>query len=307
MTRRPRGSSDEHGRPETPADGHQPGPLPPSVAWRAVARCVVESARMLATGVVHWPRVNVGRRLLFADGTTGRGLPGDRGRTATCRAVPSGRVLQAPPGPRSRTRAVPVGELAEHPAVRGVPGVRVQALARPGRAGRYRGVYEWDGAEPAEHYARSLWRVLALVSEPRSIDFRVVPGLRRDEALADPGLLEGRSGPAARRLVASGRYGMSDPDVLVVGAGPTGLTLALQAHDHGADGARGRSPDRGVPTLARDDRAVADPRVPAPARGDGRAARPCRPQPARSAAPRRAGSWPSGWERRPCATRRTRT
>ena len=27
---------------------------------------------------------------------------------------------------------------------------------------------------------------------------------------------------------------MNDPDVLVVGAGPTGLTLALQAHDHGA-------------------------------------------------------------------------
>src|SRR6185369_4972263 len=28
----------------------------------------------------------------------------------------------------------------------------------------YRGLYEWDGAERAEHYARCLWRVLALVS-----------------------------------------------------------------------------------------------------------------------------------------------
>ena len=27
---------------------------------------------------------------------------------------------------------------------------------------------------------------------------------------------------------------MSGPDIVVVGAGPTGLALALQAHDHGA-------------------------------------------------------------------------
>src|SRR6478752_1501514 len=30
------------------------------------------------------------------------------------------------------------------------------------------------------------------------------------------------------------QLGMTDTDVLVVGAGPTGLALALQAHDHGA-------------------------------------------------------------------------
>ena len=36
-------------------------------------------------------------------------------------------------------------------------------------------------------------------------------------------------------MVARGRRGVSDgPDVLVVGAGPTGLATALQAHDHGA-------------------------------------------------------------------------
>jgi hypothetical protein len=31
--------------------------------------------------------------------------------------------------------------------------------------GRYRGLYEWDGPVQAEQYARSLWRVLKLVSE----------------------------------------------------------------------------------------------------------------------------------------------
>ncbi|MBC7309931.1 MAG: FAD-dependent monooxygenase, partial [Tetrasphaera sp.] len=35
-------------------------------------------------------------------------------------------------------------------------------------------------------------------------------------------------------MVVPGRHVVSAPDVLVVGAGPTGLTLALQAHDHGA-------------------------------------------------------------------------
>ncbi|RFU20387.1 FAD-binding protein [Geodermatophilus marinus] len=35
-------------------------------------------------------------------------------------------------------------------------------------------------------------------------------------------------------MVAPGGRGVTAPDVLVVGAGPTGLALALQAHDHGA-------------------------------------------------------------------------
>ena len=78
----------------------------------------------------------------------------------------------------------------------GFPGFVSKLWIADDEQGRYRGVYEWDGADRAEHYARSLWRVLALVSEPGSIDFRVVPGLHRDEVLADPGLLEGRTDPA---------------------------------------------------------------------------------------------------------------
>jgi hypothetical protein len=63
--------------------------------------------------------------------------------------------------------------------------------------GRYRGVYEWDGVERAELYARSLWRVLALVSVRDSIRYTIVPGVRRDEILADPGLSLGRVPGAA--------------------------------------------------------------------------------------------------------------
>src|SRR5215470_15948788 len=58
-------------------------------------------------------------------------------------------------------------------------------------AGRYRGVYEWDGSQRAGHYARALWRVLALVSVRGSIHYMILPGLRRDEFLAHPQALAG--------------------------------------------------------------------------------------------------------------------
>ncbi len=58
--------------------------------------------------------------------------------------------------------------------------------------GRYRGLYEWDGTERAERYARCLWRVLEIVSEPESIDYRIMPGLRRDDAVDSPGMRPGR-------------------------------------------------------------------------------------------------------------------
>jgi hypothetical protein len=54
----------------------------------------------------------------------------------------------------------------------------------------YRGLYEWDGADQAERYARSLWRVLELGCEKRSIGYRVVPHLRRDAVLENPHLLD---------------------------------------------------------------------------------------------------------------------
>jgi hypothetical protein len=54
----------------------------------------------------------------------------------------------------------------------------------------YRGVYEWDGADRAERYARSLWQVLALVCEHDSIAYVVVPGRGRDEVLRAPDLLD---------------------------------------------------------------------------------------------------------------------
>ena len=56
--------------------------------------------------------------------------------------------------------------------------------------GVYRGLYEWDDPAQADAYVRALWWVLALVSDPASIHYAVLPGLRRDELLRDPKLTD---------------------------------------------------------------------------------------------------------------------
>jgi len=58
-------------------------------------------------------------------------------------------------------------------------------------------MYEWDGPQLAENYARALWRVLALVSVRGSIHYVVLPGLRRDVLLTRPEALEGAAADAA--------------------------------------------------------------------------------------------------------------
>jgi hypothetical protein len=55
-------------------------PLPPGNAWISVARCVVDTARLVAQRRIHQPRTHLDERLHFGDGTSARGLPGDRRR-----------------------------------------------------------------------------------------------------------------------------------------------------------------------------------------------------------------------------------
>ncbi len=166
------------------------GPLPRAVAWRATARCFVRTVLLLVRRRLTWPRDNVGRELTFADGSTGRvyretavsgALPG-----APCVLVVSFRLRRV----RGRGHtAFRYESILNTPLFVGFPGfVSKLWLAHDDRE-RYRGLYEWDGPDRAEHYARSLWRVLELVSEPGSIDYQVFPGLRRDQVLADPGVL----------------------------------------------------------------------------------------------------------------------
>lgn len=169
------------------------GPLPRTTAWRAVARCFVESMIMLARGELHWPRDNVGRVLRFADGTSARiyretvvpATPRD-----PCFLAVSFRLKLI----RGRGHAWFRAEsILNTPLFVGFPGFASKFWLANDSHGIYRGLYEWDGADRADRYARSLWRVLELGCEKDSIDFRVFPGLRRDEVVADPTVLNGQA------------------------------------------------------------------------------------------------------------------
>jgi hypothetical protein len=153
------------------------------VAGRAVARCFVESLRLLGGRQVRWPRSNVGRWVRFADGSAAwvyRETVVPRAADGPCYLSVSFRLRWV----RGRGHDLFRREsVLNTPLFVGFPGFIAKLWLASDAEGVYRGLYEWDGVERAERYARSLWRVLELVSEPGSIDYRVVPGLRLAEVL----------------------------------------------------------------------------------------------------------------------------
>ena len=174
-------------------------PLPYGVAARGVMRCAVSTVGMLARRRIHLPKQRVGMRLRFANGTSARvyretvvdGTPQD-----PCALVVEFRLWPWAVRGR-RTHAIFRWEsLLNTPLFVGFPGFVSKLWLTHDQYGVYRGIYEWDDPERAEHYARCLWRVLALVCEPDSIHYMVVPKLRRDELLATPRLLDTRSDAA---------------------------------------------------------------------------------------------------------------
>lgn len=163
------------------------GPLPQPTAWRAVARCFGVSVVMLARQRVHMPRGRVGMRLRFADGGEGRVYY----ETVTDRPAPADPCVLVV---MFRLRGVHgfahrlfrAESVLNTPLFVGFPGFVSKLWVAHDEHEVYRGVYEWDGPKPAEDYARALWRVLALVCEEGSIDYRVIPHERRDDLLAHP-------------------------------------------------------------------------------------------------------------------------
>src|SRR5579884_2647337 len=166
----------------------------------------------------------------------GRRLPGDgdRERSGPGPVHAPGR-LPAPAGPGRGARPLPGREPAQHPALRRLSRPGVQALGGP-RPGRRLPRAVRVGRPRA---GRAL-RPLPVVAAEAGLRARLDP-LRRPTRPA-PRPAAGRSpsarpggSPAGRR---PGPHRARRPemtaDVLVVGAGPTGLALALQAHDHGA-------------------------------------------------------------------------
>jgi hypothetical protein len=166
-------------------------PLPRPSAFRAIARCVIVTGRLLAQRRIHLPRRNVGRVLHFADGTTARVY---RETVVDLDAVTDACVLVV----EFRLRLVRGWghaafrweSLLNTPLFVGFPGYVSKLWMAHDQNGAYRGLYEWDGAPLAAAYARALWRVLELVSVPGSIHYQVLPGLTRDQLLADPQVLD---------------------------------------------------------------------------------------------------------------------
>ncbi|HEX6508815.1 MAG TPA: hypothetical protein VF221_14400 [Chloroflexota bacterium] len=166
-------------------------PVPYGVAARAVIRCAASTVGLLVRRRIHLPSENVAMRLRFADGTTAR---------VYRETVVEGAVTDDPCVLLVEFRLYFVRgwghilfrweSLLNTPLFVGFPGFVSKLWMTNDKHGVYRGVYEWDGPQRAEHYARSLWRVLALGCMPSSIHYIVLPGLRRDEVLKDPHLLD---------------------------------------------------------------------------------------------------------------------
>jgi len=165
-------------------------PVSRRTAWAAVGRCCASSLRMLWRGDLRLTRENVGRVLRFRDGTSAMVY-----RETTTRRIPTDPCFLAVRfrliGVRGWGHALFRAEsLLNTPLFVGFPGFVSKLWLTHDEHGNYRGLYEWDGPERAESYTRSLWRVLELVSAPNSIDYEILPKLRRDDVLADPGVLD---------------------------------------------------------------------------------------------------------------------
>jgi len=159
----------------------------PAAAMDALARCAIRTAGLILHERLHEPRHNVGREIQWADGTTStvyRETRADHDAIEPCTLLV-----------RFRLRGVrrPVWHAlfrleSELNTVlfAGFPGFVSKLWCAADENGVYRGVYDWDSVEAAHAYVRALWWALMVVSVRSSIEYVVVPGVRRDELLNDP-------------------------------------------------------------------------------------------------------------------------
>ena len=166
-------------------------PLPPTVALAGVVRCIAVAGMLLVRRRVHLSDEHVGMRVSFADGTTSRIY-----RETTIDRPPASQPCALVVEFRLRGvrglghAAFRLESLLNTPLFVGFTGFVSKLWLANDERGTYRGLYEWDGPEAAEHYARCLWWVLALVSARDSIHYRVQPGTHSDDLLHQPSLID---------------------------------------------------------------------------------------------------------------------
>lgn len=155
-------------------------------ALRAVLQSIARFVALAAFGWIHQPRGHVGEHLSFADGTDAVIF-----RETVVDTV--GHDLPAVLVVEFRLRAVHGWmhwlfrreSILNTPLFVGFPGFLSKLWLAHDEHEVYRGIYEWDGADRAESYARALSKILRLVCVPGSVAYHVVPDHERDAWLAD--------------------------------------------------------------------------------------------------------------------------
>ena len=167
-----------------PVEPEQP-PLPLTPALRLIGGCIARTATLLGRHRLHLPKDHLGMRLTFADGSTATVY---RETVARQEAVDPAvlvvefrlRMLNGHAG-QAYFRAV---SMLNTPLFAGFAGFRSKLWLAADERDRYRGLYQWEGADAAVEYVRALWWPLALVSDPRSIHYRILGNVRRDDVLS---------------------------------------------------------------------------------------------------------------------------
>lgn len=155
-------------------------------------RCAYRTARLGWRGQLHLAGDHLGWTLVFGDGTSSLVY-----RESVCTAPRTGapcllvvafqlRFIGVNPAGHAAFRAE---SLLNTPLFAGFPGFRSKLWLTDTVTGVYRGVYEWDGPAEAGTYARTLSRLLRLVSVPGTVRHHVVDGLTPAQVLAHPSLL----------------------------------------------------------------------------------------------------------------------
>ena len=163
------------------------GAFPWRIAARAVLQCITSSASLLLRGQTRLPRDHVGQRLQFADGSSSKVFR----ETSVDGVIADNPCLLVV---KFRLRLLHGGWhrlflwecILNTPLFVGFRGFISKFWLDRDEYDNYRGLYEWSDPEDAEFYARSLWWVLSLVCQRDSIDYVIVPGVRRDEMFSDP-------------------------------------------------------------------------------------------------------------------------
>jgi hypothetical protein len=152
------------------------------------ARSVRAWSNLVANGLLASPREWVGVGLQFQDGTL-RSYSVRRCGRERCTDDPAVIVIQfrlAFLGSNPSLHAGFRRECILHtPLFAGFPGFRSKLWADDVRTGVYSGIYEWQGADLASHYAERMVGLLTPFSNPGTARYHVIEHRRRNDFLSD--------------------------------------------------------------------------------------------------------------------------